>query len=275
MKIYLDVALITNTVVTLLCLEMTARIVHRTIINKRAFIASSIGGLTCVLIVFQANSYPVAVIITVIKLLSFPLITAIAFKSKSIADLIRNTAIFFVANLVYMGIVLIIWELSDTKIIYIRNYTIYFNVSLLKITIAVIITYFLLTLIDILRNLSSRCDKFSATYSCGNYRLSIPAIADTGNKLCDCFTSTPVVIFYCDDLYFHFDLDSPEALAVGKFRLIPFDTINGGGLIPVTYGGKVEISDEKTKYTDLRCCVGITRSNGSKSRAIFNPQIIN
>lgn len=275
MKIYLDVALITNTAVTLLCLEMTAKIIHRTIANKRAFIASSVGGLTSLMIVLTADSYPVAVLITVLKLLSFPLIAAIAFKFKSITNLVRNTAVFFAANLLYVGIVLLLWELSDTKIIFIRNYTIYFNVSIFKLTVSVIITYILLTAVEMVRKISNTADKYSATYTCGNYHLSIPAIADTGNRLCDRFSSTPVVIFYCDDLYFHFDLDSPEVLSSGKFRLLPFDTISGSGLIPVTYGGKVEIYDESSRFTDLRCCVGITRSNGKGARAIFNPEIIN
>ncbi len=274
MKIYLDVALITSTVITLICLEVTARIVHRTLSSKRAFIAGSIGGLSSLIIVIPSYSYTIAVLITVIKILSFPLITAAAFGVKSFRDLIRNTAIFTGANLVYTGIVLILWELSGTKVVYLHNYTIYFNISILQIAIAVIITYALLTAIEIVRKISDNTDKYIATYVCGNYQLSVPAVADTGNKLCDSFTRAPVVIFYCDDLYFHYGLDTPQALGAGKFRLLPFDTINGSGILPVTYNGKVEIGSDNVKYTDLRCCIGITRSNGSRSRAIFNPVIL-
>ncbi len=274
MKIYLDVALITNTVVTMICLEATAAICHKKLGSKRAFIAGSIGGITSLLIVFNTNSYSAALIVTIIKALSFPLIILIAFGYKRLSEVIKTTLIFLATKILYVGIVLILWELSDTKIIYIRNYTIYFNISLLKLTISVILTYAALTVIEIIKKASASASSFIATYSCGNYQLAVPAVADTGNKLCDCFSNEPVIIFYCDELFYHFGLDSSESLGPGKFRLIPYETINGSGLLPVTFNGKVEITADDKRHTDIRCCIGIKKSNGSKSRAIFNPEII-
>ena len=275
MKIYIDIAIITNTVITLICIEAAAKLINTKISNKRAFIAALFGGMTSLLIAVPANQYSVAVLITIIKLLSFPIISLIAFKYKGIAKLIRNTLILFAENLAYTGIVLVLWEFSDTKLIYIRNYTIYFNISILQITIAVAATYAVLTVIEIIKKASDSSDNFNALYTCGNYRLCVPAVADTGNKLCDCFTRTPVVIIYCDDLYYYYGLDSPCAFSSGKFRLLPFETINGGGLIPVTYSGELTIYDDNKSYKDLKCCIGIKRSCGTKSRAIFNPRIRN
>ncbi len=275
MKIYLDAAIITNTIVTLICLELTARIINKRISNKRVFAASLVGGLTSLLIAVSADKFYIAVIITIIKFLSFPIIVIIALKYNGLMRMIKNTVVFFAANLVYIGIVLLLWEFSDTKIIYIRNYTVYFNISILKLTIAVIITYALLTMIEVIKRISENAGKkYVAIYTHGNYQLTIPAVSDTGNKLCDSFSHEPIVVFYCDDLFFHYDLDSPESLVSGKFRLLPFETINGSGLIPITSNGKVEIADDKNKYSDLRCCIGIKRSDGSKARAIFNPEII-
>jgi stage II sporulation protein GA (sporulation sigma-E factor processing peptidase) len=274
MKIYLDVAIITNAVVTLICLEATAALCHKKLGNKRSFIAAGFGGLTSLLIVFNAISYTAALTITIIKLISFPLIVLTAFGYKRLTELIKATLIFTAAKILYAGIVLILWEMSDTRIIYIRNYTIYFNISILKLTVSVILTYSLLTVIEIIKKASVSASDFAATYSCGNYQLTVPAVADTGNKLRDCFSNEPVVIFFCDELYYHYNLDSPDSLGPGKFRLIPFDTINGNGLLAVTYSGKIEITADDKRYTDIRCCIGIKRSGGSRSRAIFNPEII-
>ena len=182
--------------------------------------------------------------------------------------------LFFVSNLVYIALVLIIWEFSDTKIIYIRNYTIYFNISILKITISVIIMYIILTAADLIKRHIEHNDKYTAEYRCGDYKLSLPAVCDTGNRLYDSFTGVAVVIIYCDDLYEHYSLDSVETIKSGKFRMLPFETINGSGLIAVTYSGNVSISGSEDTYYDLNCCVGITRSNGKRSQAIFNPQIL-
>lgn len=274
MKIYIDVAVITNTVITLICIESAARLTNTKVTNKRVFIASFIGGLTSLLIAVPANKYYVAIIITMIKIISFPLISVIAFKFKGFAKLIRNTLLIFAAELIYTAIVLVIWEISNTKLIYVRNYTIYFNISVLQITAAVIATYAVLTVLEIIKKAAKSSANYKAIYTCGNYRICVPAVADTGNKLCDSFTRTPVVIFYSDDLYYHFDLDSQYIPKGERFRLLPFETINGGGIIPVTFSGELTIYDDKYTYTDIRCCIGIKRSSEEKSRAIFNPQII-
>ena len=74
---------------------------------------------------------------------------------------------------------------------------------------------------------------------------------------------------------YHFGLDMPDSLASGKFRLLPFETIGGSGLIAVTYMGNVIIANERSVYSELRCCIGIAKSDGKRARAIFNPEIIN
>lgn len=274
MKIYLDILLITNTVVSLICIEATAKICRKKTYKKTLYSAAIIGGFTSLLIVIPGSNFLNALMITTIKLLSYPIIVKIAFKTNRIKELIKLTIIFVTSNLVYTGIVLVLWELSDTKIIYIRNYTIYFNVSLFKITIAVVITYVILTLLDAVKKNTYQANNYSAKYVCGNYHVTVPAVCDTGNKLTDNFSGTSVVIFYCDELFFHYSLDETDKLISGEFRLLPFQTINGSGIIPVTYKGEVEIINENTIFTDINCCVGITRSRGEKERAIFNPIIL-
>ena len=275
MKVYLDVAVITNTVVTLLCLEITAKLLRRRISNKRLFIASIVGGLMSLLIIVKTDSYPAAVAVTIIKFLGMPLVAVIAFRFKGFAQLIKCTAVFTISQFVYTVVVLILWDLSDSKLIYVRNYTIYFNISIMQITLAIILTYIILTLVEVIRRTTESTGTFNATYSCGNYQLTLPAIADTGNKLCDSFSGESVVILYCDDLYYHFRLDMPDSLMTGKFRLLPFETISGSGIIAVTYMGNVVIANERSVYSELRCCIGIAKSEGKKARAIFNPEIIN
>lgn len=274
MKIYIDILIITNTIVTLICIEATARITHTAAKNRCLFTASLIGGLTSLLIIPNAYDMTVAVILTVIKFTSFPVITLTAFRWRSFKYFIRRLVVFVLAKIVFAGMTIVFWQISDSRIIFIRNYTIYFNIPILYLTAAVIGTYLLLTVFDIVRKAGERSKKYTATYKCGNYCLSAPAVADTGNKLTDPFSNTPVVIFYCDDLYYHYSLDSPESLYTGRFRLLPFETISGSGLIAVTYSGSVEISEGSRLFKDLRCCVGITRSNGHGSRAIFDPSII-
>jgi stage II sporulation protein GA (sporulation sigma-E factor processing peptidase) len=274
MKIYIDVLIITNTIVNLVCIEAAARLTHRKLSGKRSFLSALAGSLASLLIIPTAYSYTMALVLTLIKAVSIPLTALAAFGFRSLKDFIGKTAVLALTKAVFTGVTLVLWEISDTKMIFVRNYTFYFNIPLWKLTAAVIAAYAILTAFDAVKNREAPEKRYKAVYRCGNYTLCVPAVADTGNKLTDSFTNSPVVIFCCDDLYYHYGLDTPENLYAGRFRLAAYETINGRGLIPVTSCGEVEIADDSRKFTGLRCCIGITRSGGSKAKAIFDPKIL-
>ena len=98
-------------------------------------------------------------------------------------------------------------------------------------------------------------------------------MADTGNKLCDAFTGLPIIIFCCDEMYEHYGLDDKETGIRMGFRLTPYNTLSGPGLMAVTPKGTVKLTDDNGMEKEVRCMVGITCSNGS-SRAIFDPAVL-
>ena len=104
--------------------------------------------------------------------------------------------------------------------------------------------------------------------------MKVPAICDSGNRLCDSFTGTPVVVFCCDRLFYHYDLDRDEPDPLSGFRVIPCSTVSGEGLIHITAAGSVKIIDDKDRVHNVKCYVGIKPSLNGKSRAIFNPALL-
>lgn len=142
-------------------------------------------------------------------------------------------------------------------------------------TVATILIYCIISAYEwLLRRKYNASESYRAIYSIGNYQLELPAIADSGNKLCDPFTAVPVVIFCCNELYDHFNLDNDRLHLQAGFRLTPCTTINGESFIPITSKGNVTITDSHKNAKSIKCCIGIIRNEKQKAKAIFNPSLL-
>lgn len=274
MKIYIDLLVLTNSLLTMIALEIVGLFVHRKISPVRILLSSLTGGLFSLIMILNGNTYGEAVLITLLKIAGIMLSLLFCFKFHNIRQYFLYLLVYIFVRLVFLGITLVLWEISKTKIIYVKNFTFYFDISLLKLTICVISAYILLSLYEfITRRIADKTGSYTAVFRCGNYELRLPAQADSGNKLCDSFTGIPVVIFYCSEMYSYF---FPEDISenLRGFRLIPYNTVNGNGLIPVTSKGEVSIIDDKENEKKIKCCVGILKSEDRNSRAIFNPYLL-
>ena len=269
LKIYIDLLVLTNMILTMIYIETLSLFVHRKIYAKRMFLSSLTGGLFSLILIPDGITYTQAVIITLVKISGIIVTVFIAYKYSGIRQFLTYLLIYAAIRLVYLGLTLVLWEFSQTKIIYVKNFTFYFDISLTKLTACVIGAYILLNVYEfVARRICDKSSCYTAIYKCGNYEIKLPAQSDSGNKLCDSFTGEPVVIFYSKDMYMHFFPDGTVENLQG-FHLVPFSTINGEGLIPVTARGEVKIINHKGKETILRCCVGVVNSNGKNSRAVF------
>lgn len=275
MKIYADVLIITNCIVNMIYLMTTAKLTHRRTGTIRLFLGSLFGGMLSLLIGADGSTYTRALIITLIKFTGVALTLLIGLKFSSAGSYLRCLAVFAAVRAAYTGLIIVYWQFSESKKIYVRNYTTYFDISLLKLAVAVISAYLMLSLYDIIiRHFRKQSHKYEAVYRSGGYEVRLPAVADTGNTLCDSFTGLPVVIFCCNDMYRHFELDDFERSAIKGFRLTPYKTIDGSGLIAVTSKGDVTIHDEKGRDRIIRCCIGIKKTESRLSRAIFSPDLL-
>ncbi len=275
MKIYLDVLIFTNAVITFMYLCGLSKVTHSKISRKRLFFASFFGGCSAIIVAIESTNLIQAFSITIIKLISVLITVTIAFKRSGIKKLIRYFLLYICLNILFAGCSLLIWEMTDSKIIYIKNFTIYFDISLMSIIVATILAYIVITIYDLITSKAfSKSASYKVKYSIGEYEIILPAIADSGNSLCDSFTGIPIVVFYCNELYDHFNLDYENQMSLNGFRLVPISTVNGDGLISVTSKGNTSVIDESEFSKELRCYVGIARSGNNESRAIFNPCLL-
>ncbi len=273
MKIYLDILLITNAIVTLIYLHCIGRIIHKKISVKRELICCTVGGTGALIAIPESENFFEALLITAAKLGVITLIVIIGFSPDSLSEYIKDIFLYILMEVVLGGCCFLLINITHRKILYMKNYVVYFDVSLLEIAVGCAMAYIAVSIYErVQRRKTDSGVKYRASYSLGKYEISMPAICDSGNCLCDTFTGESVVIFCCDELYEHFNLDRPEQMAFYGFRAVPYKTINGMGIINVTSKGSVTITGKDRQKT-VRCCVGILPSdNGAK--AIFNPILL-
>ena len=136
MKIYIDILLVTNAIMTLIMLEAAGRICHKVISPLRLLTACSVGGLSSLVMAIDSRGYFTAVLIVVIKLVSAVFSVLIAFGCKDPWQLLRYFIIYSAVNAVFTGIVVTLWQISGSKVIFFRNLTVYFDISLFKLALA-------------------------------------------------------------------------------------------------------------------------------------------
>lgn len=275
MKIYIDVLVITNAAVTLMFILGLGKITHTALKKLRIAVSCIFGGLSSLLVIAEPQGFFQSLIVSSVKIICIIITILIAFKWRGLLSLVKYFLLYLTMNLLFAGCCFLLWEITGSRIIYIKNYTVYFDISLISIAVSTILAYAAITVYDIITTRCFRKDKaYKAKYTVGDYEITLPAVADTGNTLCDSFTGIPVIVFYCDELFEHFNLDYENYCTVNGFRLIPYSTINGSSLISVTSRGKVEILSEDNFSKEVRCYVGIVKSADNKSRAIFNPNLL-
>lgn len=274
MKIYVDVLIITNAIVTLIFLQCIQKIMHEQTNVKREAAASAIGGAGSLIAAIESESFLGALALTLAKGGIIWLIIITAFGRKNFIAAAKRFFLYILCELIFGGVCLLIVDMTHKKIVMIKNYTIYFDVSLLQIAVCCLLVYAIISIYETVQRVrAANAQTYHATYSLGNLSVTLPAVADSGNKLCDSFTGEPVVIFRSDELYCRYDLDCPEKLAFYGFHPAPYSTLNGGGIVYVTSKGKVEISSNSgTKR--INCSVGIIPSGPKTQCAVFDPRLL-
>lgn len=80
MKIYIDVLIVTNFIITLIYIETLAKLTHKIYSGLRLFSASCLGGILSLLFIADGNKFGYAVLITVAEFVGFLLTVLILRK---------------------------------------------------------------------------------------------------------------------------------------------------------------------------------------------------
>ncbi|NLZ45338.1 MAG: hypothetical protein GX896_01460 [Clostridiales bacterium] len=272
--IYLDVLIITNLIISLTLLSLTAKATYSSVKNHRLIIAGFFGSLSSILILFNKESLLISLAITIAKLVITYFEIAICFKTFKFKKVFKLILIYLLFNFIFIGILIVIWNLSKGKLVYVKNYSVYFNISIGWLIVISIATYLVISIFELIKNRSfSKEDSYKIKAIINGRSFESKAIADTGNKLVDMYYGKPVVVFYNKEISDYLKIGDEMAVVKNKLHILPYTTIKGQGIIYVTKPQEIEISGLKDKKT-AEVCIGILSSENEYPRVIFNPKIL-
>lgn len=209
-----------------------------------------------------------AYILIISKLLAAACMLLIAFRFYRVKSFFIALLVFMFANMLFLGIIIGIYFLSGSELITINNSTVYFNISARGLLISAFAAYLLSCLIVRIYNRSlSKGEIYTITIENENNEVTLFAFADTGNKLKEPFSDSPVIIA---------DKKKVEPiLNKDKIRLIPTSTVSGSTFLVSFKPDKVTLkaANGKEVIEDVYIALSDEIKNEGFS-AIINPEIL-
>ena len=228
MTVYLDVLLLSNLWADYALLLASACLTHTPMNRLRGLLGAALGAVSSLTVLLPPLPLPVC------GLLRLGTAAAVCLTAFGRQRLLRHTGVFLVVSLFFCGVLYAFSALCRPAGWYLCNTVIYADLSLMTLLLGTAAA-------SGISVLWARRSAAAAQQICRlHLRLVekdylLPAIADTGNTLCDVFTGKPVIV--CPENAFADWLsqfpDSEAAAASCKgFRMLPVKTVTGTALLP-------------------------------------------
>jgi stage II sporulation protein GA (sporulation sigma-E factor processing peptidase) len=256
--IYIDLLVLINLYITYFLLKAASVFLHLKIPTRRILAGSLAGGVSSLIILLPALPFLANALV---KIIAGMLIILIAFGYKNGYEYLKNSLIFIIINVVFAGFTMMLWFFAAPLGMRFHNGFAYFDISFATLLITTVSAYGLIRILRYVLDVKNAGDrKYKITISINSKTVTLDALADSGNLLSDYFTGLPVVI--CPQSA----VSPPE-----KFRLLPYNTIDSSGLIPVFRADEIIIKSDSKPDKSVKALVGITEK---ESPAIFNPKLL-
>jgi stage II sporulation protein GA (sporulation sigma-E factor processing peptidase) len=179
------------------------------------------------------------VIMTLLKILTAVLTIVITFGIKPYNSFLKRLFLLFAITFIFGGFVLAVYIFFDKDIMIYSNGIVYFDVSMTFLVICAVISYLIITIISkITDKKAPKSKEYIVNIQNNGVNVTCNALMDTGNNLCDPFSSYPVIMV---DKGIFSQLFNEE-----KIRLIPVSTVNGDSLIRAFRPERVTINEFST-----------------------------
>lgn len=263
--IYVDVLFIINFFITFLILQVTSRFAKKEANVFRFVISSAFGGVYSFIIFVDSLNH---IVLEVTKIFAGMIIVLIAFKFYRVKNFFKVLFIFLVCNFLFLGIIVGIYFISKSEFIAINNSIIYFNISARGLLFAAFISYFLACIVVKMYNRKlASYEIYTLVITNNDKEVTMFAFADTGNKLREPFSDSPVII-----------ADSKKVKPLienAKTRLIPASTINKNSLLLAFKPEKIVLKTANGKEVIEDAYIALSDEINSDSfSAILNPEIL-
>lgn len=265
--VYIDMLIAFNWLVDFLLLQTCARLLHLPNRRWRLVVGALFGGFcACVILLPPLPwyfSFAVKLVIAcVMVLISFPWLGLTAY--------FRQTGLLFFLSALFAGIALAFENWLSLHGVLVSNGVVYYAVPPLWLAFLFSISYGAIWLYEkLFRSGGIRHGSYQLSVTEAGKSCTLTALYDSGNRLCDGFSGAPVLVVRESALT---PLLSPEkqrslasfsryssasaaeqALTAG-WRLIPFHSLGGNGLLPAFRPEKMVLKTGTGRERDITGC---------------------
>ena len=247
--IYLDVLLFLNLFADFWLLSSVARLLHIPHRGRRIVGGAAAGAAASLILLLP----PLPLWLTLcIELLSAAVMTAIAFRFAGWRSFGVRIGVLFLLSTLFAGVSYLLWLLVSPAGFTVRNGVVYYDVSPLWLAATTLISYGAIRLYDrAAAHRLTRRREYRVTVTHRGKAVTVDALHDTGNRLREQFTGSPVIVADRDSLA---PLSLPDfsslwereegtrTAAEYRLRMIPFSSVGGGGLLPAFRPDRVTVS---------------------------------
>ncbi len=262
--IYADILFIINFFITLLMLLVTAKLSKRETKTARLVAASVLGGLYSMIILADIPA-PASL---ASKLLSAVPIVLTAFGFKRIKRFVYTYLLFIFSSFIFLGITVGCCMLFKTEYIAVNNDTVYFDVTAKGLLLCAFASYLIsCAAVRLYNKKLSAGEIYTLKIINGDKEVTLLALSDTGNRLREPFSDSPVIVASEEKLK---DVFSDKHL-----RYIPAHTVSSSAYLEAFKPDKIYIKTSKGEKEIENAYVALTKEiNDSACSAVINPEIL-
>ncbi len=278
MVVYADILLAINFAVDFVMLKGASHFCGKRIKNFRMILGAAVGAASSMIIFFPTVSELGLFFYRIIAALA---VSATAFCPCRAKKLFKCSFMLLLQSFVLSGM-LMLWQVTAAPSgVVSYGGAVYFDIGIPALIICSVMGYIAACLLS---GILAR--KFAAEQFCditiinSGTSATFTALIDTGNSLVEPFSGDPVIVCELGALRAavppeieSFDL---EQEVHGKIRLIPYKTVDSGGLLPAFMPEKLLIKRPEGKMISAESCyIAVTTARlGEEYRAICNPKAL-
>lgn len=256
MTIYVDILLALNWWIDYLLLLGVRRRLGGGARPWRLAVGALVGALCCFVLFLPAFSVWLDL---AVKLAAALLMVLVAFRWQGWREFARRALLLFVLSAGLAGLCGAVYYFVAPEGFYVLNGVVYYSVPPLLLVVFTVACYGVLWLSDyLLQRRAPAGHTFRIRLTVGEKHTEFPCLYDSGNHLTEPFSGYPVLVVERDAVEPLLAVPPAEDLPVhGGWRLIPYDTVAGGGLLPAFIPTELALLQAKSAIPLGNCYVAV------------------
>ena len=278
--IYIDILIGTNFIINYFILLAVSKY-SKIIPQQKRLILGSLFGAVCSMVILLPD---LGVLINLILKLAISVgIVFFTFGFHSFKAIFKNIALFYFISFCFCGAMLFVWFIFTPRGLVVNNSIVYLNISPMVMIITTLISYAVIQLCSrfIRKNENDIIQICKIKLINNDSYCEFYGKIDTGNTLCEPFSQCPVMVvneeavknIAEEEFNKLLDVNTTESAIKHKYRVIPFNSVGGSGLLPAFSPREVYINGT---FCRQKIYVAVCKNNilSGEIKAMVNPEII-